>query len=129
MTVIKDSEKREWDIRFTVGVIRRIRELTGINLYKIVSDQNEEALKEISKDAVLIVDIIYAACQPQCEKEGITREQFYERFTGVEVVDATYAIMEEIAAFFGPLAKEGVKEIEAARRQALAEIAGSTTSS
>lgn len=97
MHTFQDLTKREWRIIITVGAIRRVQQLTGVDLLEAITTDLPQRLVH---NPVLLVDILYALCKPQAEKDGITDEQFGEAMGGDSIESATTAFLEELVDFF-----------------------------
>jgi len=63
------------------------------------------------------VDVLYAICKPDADKQGVTDEEFGEAMAGDAIEQATEALLDEIVDFF-PSAKRQVmrKILNATRR-------------
>ena len=57
-------------------------------------------IERLSSDVLLLVDVLYAAVQPQAERQNISDEQFGEGLAGDVISDATTALLEALVAFF-----------------------------
>lgn len=124
MTTWRDAEGRSWDMRITVGTIRRVKATCGVDLTDVMprEGQGETALERLAGDVVLLVDTIYCVVQPDAEKRGITDEQFAEGLRGDAIDDATTALIQGIAEFF-PAKKKDLLLALVAKGEALQEAA------
>lgn len=98
MKTFRDNQNREWTIAINIGTMRRIRDLTGLDL----AGDLTTAMKTLEGDILLLVDVIYVACKPQADEREISDEQFGESFDESVVVEAGQAFLEEFANFFQP---------------------------
>lgn len=98
MSSFKDFSGREWQLRIDTTVIRRVRDKHGIDLAKILSSQTE--LNRLADDVVLLVDVLYAICEPQANTRQIDAESFAIGLSGDSIESATHALMEAIIDFF-----------------------------
>jgi len=97
MKVFKDNKGRPWTIDITVGTIKRVKDLLGINLIDAVSS---DLLEKLKSDPVLLCDILYAICKPEADKQGITDIEFGEGLAGDAIEHATEALIEDLVNFF-----------------------------
>lgn len=96
MRTFKDNEGREWTIDVHTTSIKRVRDLTGVDLLEI---QDLTIIDRLSNDPVLLVDVVYAACKPQADERAISDEQFGCAMAGDVIEAATKALLEELVAF------------------------------
>ena len=105
MQSFKDSKGIIWTIEVNVGAIKRVRALCGIDLLNVITvgedgKPNTELLDRLSDDPVLLVDTLYAVCQPEIEKRGLTDEEFGMSFDGDALVAAAHALLDGVVDFF-----------------------------
>lgn len=122
MKSFADSANRIWMLEINVGAIKRVRALCDVNIIDVITlDENNNPdaglLEKLAGDPVLLVDVLYAVCQPQCEKASVTDEEFGQAMTGDIIDKATNALLEGIIDFF-PAAKRLLfqKALTASRR-------------
>ena len=122
MQSFKDSKGNIWTVEINVGAIKRVRAICDINLLDVITvdkDGRPDAnlLDRLSDDPVLLVDTLYAVCQPEIEKKGLTDEEFGMSFDGDALVAAAHALLDGIVDFF-PEAKRRMfrKVLTASRR-------------
>lgn len=93
-----DREKRAWNIALDVGTIKRVRAEANIDLLAAASDA--KLIQQLSSDAVLLVDVLYVVCRPQCEASNISAESFGRGLAGDAIEHAATALLEELVDFF-----------------------------
>ncbi|TWU17988.1 hypothetical protein [Allorhodopirellula heiligendammensis] len=93
-----DTKNRRWDLTLNVNAVKRVRDLAGVNLMRVLDEP--QLLAELSADPILFVDGIFAVVMPQAKDLGVTDEQFGESFDGSTIEDATSAFLEAIVDFF-----------------------------
>ena len=103
MKTFKDSKNVSWDISITVGTIKRIKDITGIDVFE-ESAKQKNIFITVSEDPILLCNILYAICKPQADERKITDEQFGESMGGDAIEHATNCFIEELIDFF-PSAK------------------------
>jgi hypothetical protein len=125
MASFKDALGRKWQIDIDVGAIKRVRDLTGFELLSIV-EQDGKPLERLRDDVVLLVNVLYAICEPQANSCGpwwrkllrlpcgITDEEFGRGLRGDCISRAWELIIGGLAHFFP----------EARRRMLLAAAIG-----
>lgn len=99
MRIFKDNAARPWTVAINVDAIKRIRAETGVDIIKI-GDGEAKLINQLADDPILLVDVLYAACRPEAENQGITPEQFGQAMAGDAIESATAALMAEIVDFF-----------------------------
>ena len=137
MKSFTDNLGRTWTLVVNVAAIKRVRALCGVDLNAIVEiDKNNnptaELLERLSTDPVLLVDVLYAVCKPECEQKGVTDEDFGAAMAGDAIEQATSALLDEVVDFF-PTAKRAAlqkilaatRRIEALAKKKLEDILGS----
>jgi hypothetical protein len=108
MKIFKDKHKKDWTIELTVGSARRVKAETEIDLINAISLGNDGAsISEIEKlinDPFKLVDVLFALCRDQAEKDSVSGEQFAELFDADAIEAAANALVEELINF-SPAAK------------------------
>lgn len=99
MKHFKDTAGREWEINLTVTSVKRIRDRAGLDLMDMTEDESN-AMIRLSSDPILLGDVIYAACQTQADRRGISSEEFGESLAGDVIDDATTAFIDALTDFF-----------------------------
>ncbi len=134
MKSFTDNTGRAWMLAVTVGTIKRVRALCGVDLANIITleagkQPKVDLLERLASDPVLLVDVLYAVCKPEADAKNITDEEFGRAMAGDAIELATAALLDEVIDFF-PEAKRQVfrKILDATRRfevkskQALTEL-------
>lgn len=92
-----DSSGRVWVVDISVATIKRVRTLTGVNLLEVIQG---ELIEQLSSDPILLADCLYAVCQPQAVREGVSDEAFGQSLAGDVIDRATTALLEGLIEFF-----------------------------
>lgn len=92
-----DTAGRVWVVEINVATIKRVRRLTEVNLLEVVEG---ELIERLSRDPVLLCDVLYAVCQPQADRESVSDEAFGAGLAGDCLSDATAALLAGLVAFF-----------------------------
>lgn len=134
MKTFTDNTGRTWTLSVTVGTIKRVRALCGVDLANIITMEsgktpNVGLLERLASDPVLLVDVLFAVCKPEADTKGITDEEFGRAMAGDAIELAATALLDEIIDFF-PEAKRKVfrkildasRRFEARSKQALMEL-------
>lgn len=95
MKHFKDGTGREWNVTLNVSVVKRIRDLAGVDLL-----DTENCVAQIADNPIALADTLYAACKPQADERKVSDEQFGELLAGDVIADASNALLEELADFF-----------------------------
>jgi len=97
MKTFKDNAGREWQLAINAASLRRVRDLLDVDLLDVADGP---LLERLSSDPILLVDVLYVLCQPQCEAQNVTDVQFGEAMAGDAIEQATDALLEEMIGFF-----------------------------
>lgn len=101
MRQFTDKKNRQWVIEINATQIKRVKGLTGVDLFRM-GDDGLSALSALLADAILLVDVIYALCKQQCDDASpkISDEAFGEGMAGDAIGQAAKAFVEELVDFF-----------------------------
>lgn len=97
MRIFTDSKKADWSLDLTIGSIRRVKQLTGVDL---LDAKDGRVLVELAENPIQTVDVLYAIVQPQAQARGMNDEAFGESLDGDSLRAATDAFIEELVLFF-----------------------------
>lgn len=121
MKSFTDNLGRTWTMVVNVATIKRVRALCGVDLNAIieVEDGKPETrlLEKLSTDPVLLVDVLYAVCQPECDRRQVTDEDFGSAMAGDAIDLATSALLDEIIDFFPDAKRQAFRKILSATRR------------
>ncbi len=84
-------------VDISVATIKRVRTLAGINLLEVIQG---ELIEQLSSDPILLADCLYAVCQLQAVREGVSDEAFGQALAGDVIDRATTALLEGLIEFF-----------------------------
>ncbi|MGN0872656.1 MAG: hypothetical protein ACI4UV_15830 [Victivallales bacterium] len=126
MRTFKDNEGREWTVSMNVGSVKRIRDMAKVDIF---GSGLQSFVETVTENPVMLVDVLYAAIQPQAEKREISGEAFAEAIAGDVIETASSVLLAEIVDFF-PKAKRNIlkriletsQEVEAKMNSRLAEL-------
>ena len=96
MKVFTDAQGREWAIEIDTNAIRRVRDLTKLNLFDL-----DAVCSRLPTDVVLLCDVLYALCRSVAEAKGVSSEEFGKALHGDVIDEASKALLEELAPFLG----------------------------
>jgi hypothetical protein len=99
MKTFRDATGREWAVVIDVGAMKRVRGLTGVNLYSLIDD-GFRGLGELLGDVITFVDVLYALCKPEADSRNVSDEDFGRLMRGDVIEAATSAFLDEYADFF-----------------------------
>ena len=121
MKSFTDNTGRTWTLVVNVATIKRVRALCGVDLNSIVEVEDgkpaAKLLERLSGDPVLLVDVLYAVCRPECEQKGVSDEDFGAAMAGDAVEQATDALLDEVIDFFPAAKREAFRRILSASRR------------
>ena len=122
MKSFTDNAGRVWMLAVNVGAIKRVRALCGVDLNSIIEldEKNKptaKLLERLSTDPVLLVDVLYAVCKPECDSKNVSDEEFGAAMAGDAIDLATSALLDEIIDFFPEAKRLAFKKILSATRR------------
>lgn len=97
MKSFKDVNGKDWIISISVGSIKRVRDLLGINLLDCIKSN---LIDDLKSDPITLVDVLFCLCKEQADKAGISDINFGEAMAGDALEQATDAFLEELINFF-----------------------------
>lgn len=118
MRIFKDAAGGDWSLAVNVASNKRVKALTGFDLFATIDQQLYERLRA---DPELLVNVLYALCKPEADARKVSDEDFGALMVGDAIDRATTALTEDLADFFPQARRELVRkamtkvaEIEAA---------------
>jgi hypothetical protein len=116
MKTFKDNAGRTWSVAINVDAVKRIKARVGVDLLMVgVSDARLAA--ELAEDPIKLVDVLFAAMEPEAVANGVTDVEFGRAMGGDAIDDATAALMEEVVDFF-PKGRRSVLRAALAKMEA-----------
>ena len=106
-----DAKGRRWAVDVSVTAVKRVKKLTGVNLYALVDD-GFKPLEALLGDPCQLVDVAYALVKDEADAAGVTDEQFGAGLGGDSIGALADAFVEALVDFFP----------DARRRQALRDV-------
>ena len=92
MRSFRDSKNRTWTVEITVGAVKSVKALVGVNLL--------DTQKVLVLDVIEIIDTLYVLCKSQADQLGITDEDFGAGFGGDTLKEAVEVFQEAYIDFF-----------------------------
>lgn len=121
MKSFTDNMGRAWTLVVNVATVKRVRALCGVDLNSVIEVEDgkpsAKLLERLSGDPVLLVDVLYAVCKPECEQKGVTDEDFGAAMAGDAIEQATGALLDEVVDFFPEAKRTALRKILAATRR------------
>lgn len=122
MKSFTDNLGRTWTLVVNVAAIKRVRALCNVDLNAIVeigrdNNPSTELLERLSSDPVLLVDVLYAVCKPECDRKNISDEDFGAAMAGDAIDHATAALLDEVVDFFPEAKRLAFRKILSATRR------------
>lgn len=99
MKSFRDNKGVEWVVNITVGALRRVRDLGGIDLGHLEAHRDGSEyplLAELQSDPILLCTALYAAVSPT----DVPETEFIERLGGEHFTAAAEAFWGALADFF-----------------------------
>ena len=104
MKTFVDNAGRTWTVAVNVGAVKRVRDLTQVNLLEVIEGK---LLEKLIGDPVLLCDVIFSICKPEADAKSISDIDFGRAMAGDAIDGATTALLEDLVDFF-PQAKRRV---------------------
>ncbi len=122
MKSFTDNAGRVWTLAVNVAAIKRVRALCGVDLNSIIemdaaNQPSAKLLERLSTDPVLLADVLYAVCKPECDSKNVTDEEFGAAMAGDSIEHATAALLDEIIDFFPEAKRLAFRKILSATRR------------
>jgi hypothetical protein len=121
MKSFTDNLGRAWTLVVNVATIKRVRALCGVDLNSIIEVEDgkptTKLLERLSTDPVLLVDVLYAVCRPECDSKSVTDEDFGAAMAGDAIESATAALLDEVIDFFPAAKRLAFRKILSASRR------------
>ena len=96
MQSFTDTSGRTWKIEVTTGVIRRVKQQTGIDL------TNLQSLSEELSEVCSFVDVLESLLEPQLTQLGMTINEVCDCMLEEQSEAASLAILHAVIDFFPP---------------------------
>ncbi|OQA79895.1 MAG: hypothetical protein BWY31_04137 [Lentisphaerae bacterium ADurb.Bin242] len=122
MKSFTDNAGRVWTLAVNVAAIKRVRALCGVDLNSIIeldakNQPTAKLLERLSTDPVLLVDVLYAVCKPECDQKNVSDGEFGTAMAGDAIDHATAALLDEIIDFFPEAKRMAFRKILSATRR------------
>lgn len=121
MKSFTDNMGRAWTLVVNVSTVKRVRALCGVDLNSVIEAEDgkpsAKLLERLSSDPVLLVDVLYAVCKPECDRLGVSDEDFGSAMAGDSVDAATQALLDEVIDFFPEAKRRAFRKILSASRR------------
>lgn len=109
MRSFKDNEQRSWPVSVTVSTIKRVRDRAKVNLLEILGG---DLLQKLIQDPVILCDVLFAVCEPEASKVGVSDEAFGRAMAGDALDDGCKVLLESLADFFpSPLQRANLRRV------------------
>lgn len=99
MPSFKDRLDRQWLVDIDVAAIKRVRDLSGINLGTVLQD-GMKPLVELLSDPITFTNVVYCLCKPQADDKKISDEDFGRGLAGESLDDCITAFQDALIDFF-----------------------------
>lgn len=99
MKTFIDTQGRSWSIAINFNSLRRVKELTNVDLTKLVDVRNE-TFTNVVEDVYLLFDILCAVVKPQLQQAGVSIEEFGEALDENALELAVKSLIEAVIDFF-----------------------------
>lgn len=96
---VTDLEGRTWLVTVTIAGVKRVEAIAGVRLWESADPVLRGLVANPAGDPVLLVDCLYALCQPQAAAAGVDRPGFETAIGGDAIDQAGNALVEGLARF------------------------------
>lgn len=103
MKQFADAAGNAWIVSVTIGAFERIEAITGIDLTDLTATRQGKAMPvgvEVTTNYKLLGNVLYAVCQPQAERLGLTQKDFIDLLSGEVMAQAFACFADEMTSFF-----------------------------
>lgn len=111
MKSFKDLNGRQWIVQINYSARQRVKALVNLDLF------DPSVFDRLGDDPGLILEVLYAVCQEQAEKDSIRLEQFADAIAGDPLDAAQEALTEALFDFFPQRRREALRKMYAAAKQ------------
>ncbi len=98
MKQFTDSDGRDWHIKLTIGSVKRVKDVLGVDLLAI-EDGKPPLLTKLAMDVMLLCDVIFILLKPQADERNIKDVTFGESLGGDVILAAHNAFFDELVLF------------------------------
>jgi len=98
MTAFRTTDGTEWQVAVNVATVKRVKELTSVNILGLVGDQ--KAVADLFSDDVKLCEVLCAVIRPQLAAADKTDDDFFSLIDGQVIEHAAEALLREIVNFF-----------------------------
>ena len=98
MSSFQDGNGFQWTLTLNVPVMKRVKELTGVDLGELLGT-NPENLAGLLSNPITFVDVLFAMVKPQADAAQITDEQFGAALTADSFEQAAETFVDAIIDF------------------------------
>jgi hypothetical protein len=117
MTTFKDALGRDWIIQVNYSARERVKALCGgLDLF-----DPQSAFSDIGDNPVLLIETLYAVCQPAIEQRKLAKADFVDSLTGESLEQAADALIEAYINFSPPRKRPALTKMQGVARQIQAQ--------
>ena len=127
MAKFVDKSGVEWELSLNVGMIEDIKDKLNVDLDELIS-KPEQMAEVVFSTPRKVVELMYACCESEIERRGLTPKQFATLFDRDVIDRANDAFIEAIMTFYprasvGGVVREKLPNLLKAMDQKLATTA------
>ncbi len=93
MHTFADNAGRTWTITINVAMVKRVRSVLRVDLFKLLDD-GARPLAELLSDPVQLADVLYCLCKEEAEKRNLSDEDFGRALAGDAIGHAAEAFVD-----------------------------------
>lgn len=117
MATWKDKNGKEWNCEITVKVLKQIKQRLNVDFMDITN-----AVKKLMTDVYFLCDSLYIVHEEECQRNGLSDEDFGALLVGETIDNATKALIDSLICFFPTQQREMLEKITKKREAVTAEI-------
>lgn len=125
-----DSDGHDWEVKVTIGSLRRAIDIAGIDLLNLFGKEGEEGgtppIVQFFQDFDALGRAVFAVVKPEADQRGIGLDSFLELLSGDVIEQARKSLLDSCVDFFPSPAQRRafrtiVEEVSRAFRNAMEE--------
>ncbi len=122
----RDKNDLLWTVELDIPTMRRIKDAVGIDLTAPLSGGGKKTFQrqwdQISNDTFKLVDMLYVACESQCNDRGLTDEDFGRSLDQDSLDLGLQAFMVAYTDFFPPKHRRAMLKAMELTKERVAEL-------
>ena len=98
MARFTDQKNRSWEVRITIGAVKRVKSYTGLDILDQSGD-NPLTIR-LYEDPIQLAEVLWGLISDQAQAQNVTEEDFGSSLGGAAMAQAYDAVVSELSDFF-----------------------------